>query len=287
VELLALRDVDFAYARTPLFTGLNLALEAGKVIGIVGPNGAGKTTLLNLLTGLVKPKRGEISFLGEDLGNMRGDIAYLPQEISIPDNYRLDSLASLLHVLNHNFDTRRFFREVEELGLARRTKFSELSSGLKGQVLLAAALARGGKMIVLDEPFAFFDPIARRTQTKKILCRKIDLQATVLISSHVVEELDHICDEILVINRGRILFHEDVDMLKFSHAFIQTESSAISGIDPRDIIFRDTRNQVGIHLIANSHKYENSGFDLLPASLKEIVLGYLEHMPLANDETLL
>ena len=97
-----------------------------------------------------------------------------------------------------------------------------------------------------------------------------------ILSSHVIEELEPICDEIMVINDGRILVHEDIDILKATHAFIQGPISILNLFDPTDIVLRDDVSEVGLHLIANRYTYANASVEFQPATLKEIVLSYLD-----------
>jgi ABC-type multidrug transport system ATPase subunit len=196
--------------------GVDLEIGAG-MFGLVGPNGAGKTTLMRILAGILRPTSGKVSILGQDPTTTRGKLAiksilgYLPQELGLyPDLTVVEFLeyVSLLKGVADKFERQKQLAEVLELvGLATETrrKMRTLSGGMKRRVGIAQALLGSPQLLIVDEPTAGLDP-EERVRMRNLLAEMAG-QRTVILSTHIIEDVSQSCHDLAVIDQGRVIFH--------------------------------------------------------------------------------
>ncbi|PWV78767.1 ABC-2 type transport system ATP-binding protein [Prauserella marina] len=209
------RNLGRRYGRTWGLRDCTLDIDTGRVVGLVGPNGAGKSTLLNLLVGLLRPTEGELSVFGG--AGESGAVAYLDQRHAMYESFRVRDMIEAGKRLN-----RRWFPEVvterlSELDIPADRRIGALSGGQRAQVALALALAKRPRLLVLDEPVASLDPVARRDLMATLMAVKAEWDCTIVLSSHVVSELERLCDYLVVLDRGRVRLAGDVDELLDAH----------------------------------------------------------------------
>jgi len=200
---LSYRVQDFA------LRDLHLAVPAGAVYGFLGPNGAGKTTTIRLLLGLLRPHAGEIRVFGEavpqDIVSILGRIGYVPERPHLYPNLTVAEAVSLHAAFHRRFDHRAAKDLSSRFGLPMNRALSRLSKGEMGKVMILLALAQRPELLVLDEPTDGLDPVVRRDALHAILDYVTETCATVLISSHLVHELERFCDWIGVLDQGTIV----------------------------------------------------------------------------------
>ena len=202
------------YGSTWALRECSLAIPAGHVAALIGPNGAGKTTLLNLAVGLAAPTAGGVTVLGGwpagSLAALDG-IAFVAQDTPL---YRNLSVADMLHLtrnLNRRFDQHLAEARLAELGIPPKRKAGKLSGGQQAQLALTLALARRPRLLVLDEPMAMLDPIARHDFMATVLTAAADDGVSVVLSSHVLAELERVADYLIMMSRGRVQVAGEVD----------------------------------------------------------------------------
>src|SRR6202046_3438725 len=197
-----------------------LAIPAGHVAALVGPHGAGKTTLLNIAVGLAAPSAGAVTVLG---GRPAGapaalaGIAFVAQDTPL---YRNLSAADMMHVtrnLNRRFDQPYAKARLAELGIPLSRKAGKLSGGQQAQLSLTLALARRPRLLVLDEPVAMLDPVARRDFMDTVLTAAAGDGVSVVLSSHVLADLERVAGYLILMSRGRVQLAGEVDALLASH----------------------------------------------------------------------
>jgi ABC-2 type transport system ATP-binding protein len=207
-----------------------LTVPAGHVAALVGPNGAGKTTLLNLAVGLSAPSAGTVTVLG---GRPPGSpaaldgIAFVAQDTPL---YKNLSVADMLYVtrnLNRRFDQPYAQARLDELGIPPKRKAGKLSGGQQAQLALTLALARRPQLLVLDEPVAMLDPIARHDFMATVLAAAAD-GVSVLLSSHVLTELERVANYLVLLSRGQVRLAGEVDDLLARHRLTSLEELALS-----------------------------------------------------------
>jgi ABC-2 type transport system ATP-binding protein len=208
------------YRRTWALRDCTLGIPAGHVVALVGPNGAGKTTLLNMAVGLAVPTSGVVTVLG---GTPAGSpdaldrIAFVAQDAPL---YKNLPVADMLHVarnLNRRWDQRRAEVRLAELGIPLNKKVGQLSGGQKAQLALTVALARRPDLLVLDEPLASLDPLARHDFIQSVMETVAAEGVSVVLSSHVVAELERMADYLIVLSFGKVQVAGEVDDLVAEH----------------------------------------------------------------------
>ena len=194
------------YGGTWALRECTLKIPAGRVAALVGPNGAGKSTLLNLAVGLTAPSAGDVTVLG---GRRAGSpaaldgIAFVAQDTPLYKNLRVADMIYITRSLNRRFDQPYARARLAELGIPPKRKAGKLSGGQQAQLALTLALARRPRLLVLDEPVAMLDPVARHDFMATVLAAAADDGVSVLLSSHVLTELERVADYLILLSRGR------------------------------------------------------------------------------------
>jgi ABC-2 type transport system ATP-binding protein len=215
------------YGKTWALQDCSLNLPAGRLVALVGPNGAGKSTLLNLIVGLISPTAGAIKVLdGHAAGSPAAldGIAFVAQDMPV---YRTMTVGEMVHLtrnLNLGFDTDLARRRLADLGIDPKQKAGKLSGGQQAQLALCLALARHPRLLVLDEPTASLDPLARHDFMSSVLTAMAEDGISVVLSSHLISELERVADHLVLIARGRVCLDGPVDELLESHRLITAPS---------------------------------------------------------------
>ena len=208
------------YGRRWALAGCTLEVPAGYVAGLVGPNGAGKTTLLHLAVGLIEPSAGSIVVLGEEVAAtpaQLGRVGFVAQETPL---YQSLSVADHLHLgaaVNPGWDAALAQARVARLGLDGRQRAGTLSGGQRAQLALTLAIAKRPALLVLDEPVASLDPLARREFLQGLMEFTAEHTVSVLLSSHLVADLERVCDYLILLAEGRVQLTGKVDELLATH----------------------------------------------------------------------
>ena len=197
-----------------------LAIPAGHVAALVGPNGAGKSTLLNLAVGLAEPAAGGVTVLGgEPAGSPAAldGIGFVAQDTPLYKNLSVGDMLHLTRNLNRRFDQQYAESRLSELGIPLKRKAGKLSGGQQAQLALTLALARRPRLLVLDEPVAMLDPVARHDFMATVLAAASATGVSVLLSSHVLTELERVADYLILVARGQVRLAGAVDDLLAAH----------------------------------------------------------------------
>jgi ABC-2 type transport system ATP-binding protein len=265
----------------------SLELPRGRVTALVGPNGAGKTTLLHLAVGLTEPTTGSIRVLGES--PRRGAARLLPRIAFVAQDhplYRGFTLAELLRVgakLNPTWDDALARERLGRLGLDLRRKEGSLSGGEQAQVALTLALAKRPELLVLDEPVASLDPLARRDFLQSLLEAAAETELSVVLSSHILSDLERVCDHIVVLSRARVLLAGEIDEVVGAHRLLVGPRTDAAALGRQAAVVREshTERQSTLLVRTNGHLYDVR-WAVAEVGLEEIVLAYLDQ-PAAGD----
>jgi ABC-2 type transport system ATP-binding protein len=267
------------YGGTWALRECSLAIPAGHVAALVGPNGAGKSTLLNLAVGLAAPSAGAITVLG---GQPPGSpaaldgVAFVAQDTPL---YKNMSVADMLHLtrnLNRHFDQELAEARLAELGIPLQRKAGRLSGGQQTQLALTLALARRPLLLVLDEPMAMLDPIARHDFMATVLTAAVDDGMSVLLSSHVLSELERVADYLIMMSQGRVQLAGEVDDLLAGHRVLTGPAAEADGYDDQPVV-HVRRALAQAHLLVRSRANDPvpPGWEAHPVGLEELALAYL------------
>jgi ABC-2 type transport system ATP-binding protein len=227
------------YGRSWGLRDCSVSLPHGRIAALVGPNGAGKTTLLSLAAGLIRPTAGELHVLGWDPYSQAAlvlpRIGFLAQDVPLYKRWTVEEMLRLGKELNPRWDQDRAAKRLRRLGIPFDRKIGHLSGGQRAQVALAIALAKRPDLLLLDEPLASLDPLARRDFLVELTEAAMTEGFTVLLSSHVITDLERVCDYLLLINCGRLQAAGEIDQILSQHALVVgprvPEDFEIPGLD--------------------------------------------------------
>ena len=193
---------------------VNLTLESGRIVGLLGPNGSGKTTLIKLANGLLQPTSGEILLNGLKPGpETKAFVSYLPDANYLPDWMNVEALVGMFDDFYADFDRKKAEEMLKQLNLREKDRLKTLSKGNKEKVQLILAMSRNAEIYFLDEPIGGVDPAARDYILKTIISNYSE-DATVIISTHLIQDVEQILDEVVFLKEGKVMFHRDVDELR-------------------------------------------------------------------------
>lgn len=196
---------------------VNLSIESGKIIGLLGPNGSGKTTFIKLLNGLLKPTEGEIFIDGQNPGvETKKIVAYLPDKNYLDNSKTVKAILQLFADFYDDFDLEKAQNMLKDLGIDITRRFKLLSKGMKEKVQLILVMCRRAKLYLLDEPIAGVDPAARDYILNTVI-KNYNRDATVIISTHLIADVEKVLDEVIFISKGEILLYQDVKSIISEH----------------------------------------------------------------------
>ncbi|MGZ4320462.1 MAG: ABC transporter ATP-binding protein [Gaiellaceae bacterium] len=270
------------YGSTWALSDCTLEVPAGSVTALVGPNGAGKTTLLQLAVGLSKPTVGEVQVLGlsprEDALAVLCRLGFVAQEHPLHRGFTIAETLKLGRKLNPSWDDRVAVDRIERLGLALGQKVGKLSGGQQAQVALTLALAKRPELLLLDEPVASLDPLARREFLNSVMEVVTETGMTVVLSSHIVADLERVCDHLVILAQARTQLVGSIDDILASHRVLtgpRTDAETVARVHQ---VIREshTERQTTLLVRADGHVYD-SCWELHEVDLEEIVLAYLGH----------
>jgi ABC-2 type transport system ATP-binding protein len=215
-------ELSKRYRRASALTDCTVSVPEGRVSALIGPNGAGKTTLLRILAGLVRPTGGSASVLdGEPRQDpaFLAEIGFLGQEIPLYRRFTAEDHIRAGAHLNPRWDAARARTRLEELRIPTDQSVGKLSGGQRAQVALTLTLAKRPRLLLLDEPFAALDPLARRNFLAALTSAVTDAAGllTVVLSSHLVSDLERVCDHLILLAASRVQLAGDIDTLLAEH----------------------------------------------------------------------
>jgi ABC-2 type transport system ATP-binding protein len=257
-----------------------LEVPSGSVTALVGPNGAGKTTLLHLVIGLVEPTSGSVEVFGRspkrDAKSVLPQLGFVAQDHPLHRNLTIADTLTYGRKLNRSWNQALAASRVERLGLSLKQKVGQLSGGQQAQVALTLALAKQPRLLVLDEPVASLDPLARREFLNAVMEAVVDQGITVVLSSHIVAELERVCDHLVTLAQGAVQLNGSIEEIVASHRLLtgpRSDGASVARI--HDVIREShTERQTTLLVRVNGHVYD-SCWEQHEVDLEEIVLAYL------------
>ncbi len=256
-----------------------LAIPAGRVVGLVGPNGAGKTTLLHLAVGLLAPTSGSIRVLGTPPAVdpvQLGRVGFVAQDT--PAYARL-SVAEHLQMgawLNPSWDRELAESRIEQLGLNLRQRAGTLSGGQRAQLALTLAIAKRPECLILDEPVASLDPLARREFLRSLMETVAAQGISVVLSSHLIADLERVCDYLVVLVASRVQVAGEVsDLLSSHHRLCGPRRAASSLPASQEVIEESHTDRQSTFLVRTSDPVHDPAWTVRPVTLDDLVIAYL------------
>jgi ABC-2 type transport system ATP-binding protein len=266
-----------------------LEVPAGRVVGLVGPNGAGKTTLLHVAVGLLEPSAGTITVLGEEIAARPAQLArlgFVAQEtplypsLSVGDHLRLGAS------MNPGWDPVLALARTERLGLDRAQRAGTLSGGQRAQLALTLAMAKCPELLVLDEPVASLDPLARREFLQGLMEYTAEHAVSVLLSSHLIADLERVCDYLVLLDGGHVQLCGDVDHLLQTHRRLSGPRRDAARRPSSWTVLEQSHTERQSTLVVRSHEpIVDPTWSIGEIGLEDLVLAYMRR-PADGPETL-
>ena len=212
--LLQCLDLTKTYGQVTALDHVNLTIESGKLIGLLGPNGSGKTTLIKLACGLLTPTSGDIRVLGKAPGpESKAEVAFLPDNSYLNTWMTVRQIVSMFTEFYTDFREELAYEMLAQLGISPDKKLKTLSKGNKEKVCLILVMSRNAKLYILDEPIAGVDP-ATRDYIMSVIINNYNPDASVLISTHLISDIEQVLDEVIFIQNGQITLQKAVDEIR-------------------------------------------------------------------------
>jgi len=268
------------YRKTWALRDCTLAVPAGHVVALVGPNGAGKTTLLHCAVGLSTATTGSVTVLGDlTAGSLDAleRVAFVAQDAPSHRHLSVGAMVGVAANLNHRFDVEQAKARLAALEIPLHRKVGKLSGGQQAQLALALALARHPDLLVLDEPVARLDPLARHDFMALVVSAVAEEGASVLFSSHVVSELERVADYLILLAHGRVQMAGAIDDLLAGHALWSGPVDEAGAVSERlSVVQSQQAGRYAQLLVRTGTKAQApSGWESVDVSLEELVLAYL------------
>jgi ABC-2 type transport system ATP-binding protein len=269
------------YRRTWALRDCTLAIPAGRVAALVGPNGAGKTTLLHTLVGLTSPTTGRAAVLGGLPAGSHAALqraAFVAQDAPLYPNLPVADMVHLAGNLNPRWDHGRVSERLAQLKIPSGHKVGRLSGGQQAQLALTLAVARRPDLLILDEPVARLDPLARHDFLASLMAAVAQDELSILLSSHVVAELERVADYLIVLSRGRVQVAGDVAGLVGSHRVLTGPRREAAEVAGRLRVVHARHAVTQSHLLVRYGPQPGTpppGWQSHPVTLEELILAYL------------
>jgi ABC-2 type transport system ATP-binding protein len=259
----------------------NLEIPEGRVVALVGPNGAGKTTLLHLVAGLLAPTAGTVSVLGrpQDGGvGLLADIGFVAQDVPLYRSFPVRDMLEFGRRTNARWDDDLASDRIERAQIDLDQRVGSLSGGQRAQVGLTLALAKRPSLLLLDEPLASLDPLARREFLQSLMAEVAEGGLTVALSSHLITDLERVCDHLVVLSAARAQVAGDIDGLLASHRILvgpHREGTAVAGVGT--VVHESHTDRQTTLLVRTDGPILDRAWAVQEIGLEELVLAYLGH----------
>ena len=214
MKLLEINNLNKSFDNKEILKDINLSIQSGKIIGLLGKNGVGKTTLIKLINDLLTPTSGEILIKGQKIGvETKKVISYLPERTYLNKQMKVSEVISYFGDFYDNFDSEKAKKLLKDLDLDINQKLTQMSKGMQEKVQLVLVMSRNADLYVLDEPLGGVDPATRDYILDTILSN-FNENASVIISTHLISDIEKILDEVIFIDKGQIVLQSDADKLR-------------------------------------------------------------------------
>ena len=213
-NLVEIKELGKCYGKKKVMNNLSLSLESGRIVGILGPNGSGKSTLIKMMAGVLKPTSGQIIINGYPVGvNTKKIVSYLPERTYLNPSMKVKEAVDYFADFYEDFSKQKALDMLEKFGINEQDKIKSLSKGTREKVQIVLVMSREAKLYLLDEPMGGVDPAARDYILKTIL-KNYNENASVIITTHLISDVEKVLDDVVFIKNGEIVFHKDVDVIR-------------------------------------------------------------------------
>lgn len=214
MNLLECKNLSKYYSGKCALDRIDLTIKSGKIVGLLGPNGSGKSTLIKMISGLLKPSDGQLKVAGKDVGvETKKIVSYLPDHDYLNDWMKVEDIITMFEEFYDDFDRKRAVDMITKLNIDIKQQLKNLSKGTKEKVQLILVMSRHANLYLLDEPIGGVDPAARDYILNTIISN-YEENATVIIATHLIADIEQVLDEVIFINQGKIALQSTVDDIR-------------------------------------------------------------------------
>ena len=269
------------YRRLWALRDCNIDIPDGRVVALVGPNGAGKTTLLHLAAGLLRPTVGTMRVLGRTPGRDVGllaDIGFVAQDVPLYRSFSVGDMLEFGRRTNSRWDDDLASTRIERARIDLAQRVGSLSGGQRAQVGLTLALAKRPRLLLLDEPLASLDPLARREFLQSLMAEVAEGELTVVLSSHLISDLERVCDHLIVLSASRTQVAGDIDELLACHRIVVGPRREGTKVGAVGVVVQESHtDRQSTLLIRTEGPILDPAWAVQEIGLEELVLAYLGH----------
>lgn len=219
---------------------INLTIPSGQIVGLIGENGAGKTTLIKCILNIIKKDSGSIKIFNQDTNSyenlIKEDIGVVLDDMFLPEVLTVKDVNTIMKDVYKSWDSNLFFQYLNDFKIEKSKKINKLSKGMRKKLEIAVSLAHHPKLLILDEPTSGLDPIVRSEVLDIFLKFLSDDEHTILLSTHITSDLEHIADKIIFIDKGQIILDESRDNIMDDYGVLKCDLDTFSKIDEKDIV---------------------------------------------------
>jgi len=281
-EVIQAEGLTKRYGRRPALTDCHLTVPRGRVIGLVGPNGAGKSTLLQLACGLIAPSSGALRVLGGRPGTQLSKVGFVAQDTPVYARLTVAEHLKLGARLNPGWDAALANRRISQLGLPPGQQAGRLSGGQRAQLALTVAAAKRPELLILDEPAAALDPLARKDFLRNLLEFVAELGASAVLSSHLLSDVERSCDHLIVLGNSRVQVAGDVRELLATHYRLTAPTTGLDRLPTGIEVIQAEHGGGQTRVIGRAHgQLPGAPWVAERIELEELALAYLTRAAVA------
>lgn len=259
-------------------SNIDLELPCGCIMGLIGENGAGKSTTIKLILDIIQKDSGSIKLFGEevcaDSSKLRDDVGVVLDEPGFPEVFNAKNINNVMKHTYSNWDEERFFSLLSRFDVDEKKKFKALSKGMKMKVSIAVALSHNAKLLILDEPTSGLDPVIRDEIVDIFYEFTRNPSNSILISSHIVSDLEKLCDYIAFIHKGKLLLCDEKDRLLEKYCIVRCSAEDIASFDS-EAIKNKKESPYGVEAIVERNSVPN-GFEVSTVGIEELFVSVIK-----------
>lgn len=257
----------------------SMEIPAGRITGLIGKNGAGKSTMIKAVLGLIQPDEGQITVFGKDPCKFgkedKRQIGVALAEAGFSTYLSVEDIAKIMKKMYPIFDEDGFLRKCDRMRLPQKKLIKDFSTGMKARVRVLVAMSHGAKLLIMDEPTAGLD-VESRLEIQDMIREYMleDEERSVLLTSHISTDLESLCDDIYMIDNGRIILHEDTDTILSHYAIIKAEESQMASLD-QQYLLKSRKESYGFECLTNEKQYyidNYPGLTIEKAGIDDLIL---------------